>query len=283
MMSLAKVLFGCLLLAAVQAPDSPPKPDADKDEEKAARMEYMKKAAKGYEIALAADSARKLVLTEEPVLRFDDQVTGVLDGTVFVWTLDGRPAATASVWIRKTGQEFHEFQSLAEAALVASNDGDAKWAPEVPGVEMKPATGAPPPAATAVARLAQMRAMAREYTARIYVTEKETLELRLLTQPAVRYGRADGEVVDGGLFAYCKGTNPEVLLLVEAVKNGGRLEWRSAFARMTSRGCEVSRADAVVWSRPRTRQERAIDPYYNIVQRYKGPGGPIDPPPARDE
>jgi hypothetical protein len=266
------LVLGCLLLLAAHAAGDPPKPGGGNDaEEKAARMEHMKQAAKGYEIAPAADAAKKLVLIEEPLLRFDDPVTGVVDGTQFVWMLDDRPTATASVWIRNTGHEFHEFQSLADGPLTATNQGQVKWAPAQPGIEWKPAANAPPPAATAVARLAQMRAVAREYTATV-AAEKDQQGLRLLSQPVFRYGRPDGTVVDGAMFAYCKGTNPEVLLLVEAVKREKGPEWHYAFARMTSRACEVRREERVVWTAPRLRGGSPTDPYFNVVQRYRGPG-----------
>jgi hypothetical protein len=275
------VVLWCLLTVG-QAPDNPPKPDGAGGE-KAARMEHMKRAAKGYEIALASDAAKKLVLTEEPLLRFDDQVTGVVDGAVFVWTLDDRPAAAASVWIRKTGHEFHEFQSLAAGALTASNQGQAKWTPAQPGIERKPAPGARPPAASAAGRLNQMRAFAREYGATVAASEKDQQELRLLPQPVFRYGRPDGPAVDGAVFAFCKGTNPEVLLLVEAVKNGQDLEWNYAFARMTSRACEVRREDKVAWTAPRLYGGSPTDPYFNVVQRYTGPAAKGDAPPDKDK
>jgi hypothetical protein len=266
-----ELVLWCLLLTPGQAPDTPPKPDGAQ-EEKAARMEYMKQAARSYDITPAGDAAKKLVLIEEPVLRFDDQVTGVVDGILVVWMLDDRLAATASVWIRKSGHEFHEFQSLAGGALAALSQGQAKWVPAQAGVERKPLPHAQPPAASAVARLKQMRALAREYSATIIGWEKDQQELRLLTQPVYRYGRPEGPVVDGALFAYCKGTNPEVLWLVEAVKNGKELEWTHAFARMTSRGCEVRREDKVVWSVPLLNGSSPTAPYFNVVQRYKGPG-----------
>ena len=109
--------MGCVLgvAALVRGAESPTdaqlqKQDSAKNkEEKTARMEYMKRAAKSYEIVLAPDAAKKLMLIEEPLQRFNDHVTGVVDGALFVWTLDDRPVATASVWIRKTGHEFHEF------------------------------------------------------------------------------------------------------------------------------------------------------------------------------
>jgi hypothetical protein len=276
------MILCCLLITAGWAPDDPPNPESAKEKEvKAARMEHMKRAAKSYEIVLASDAAKKLVLLEEPVLRFDDHVTGVVDGTLFIWMLEDRPAATASVWIRKTGHEFHEFQSLAAGALTAASQGQAKWAPAQAGIERKPAPHVPPPAATALRRLSQMRAFAREYSASVTGLDNDRQVLRLLPQPVYRYGRPDGAVADGALFAYCKGTNPEVLLLVEAVKDGNELQWHYAFARMSSRGCEVRLEEKVVWSVPLVRGELPSDPYFNVVQRYKGPGAQLDPIPDK--
>jgi hypothetical protein len=113
--------------------------------------------------------------------------------------------------------------------------------------------------------------------------DKDQQVLRLLPQPVYRYGRPDEAVADGAIFAYCKGTNPEVLLLVEAVKNGKELQWNYAFARMSSRGCEVRREDKVVWSVPLIRGESPTDPYVNVVQPYKGPGAKGDPLSDRDK
>jgi hypothetical protein len=274
---------GCVVGAAALLRGEEPPADAQL---KTARMEHMKQAAKSYEIVVASDAAKKLVLVEEPVLRFDDQVTGVVDGTLFVWMLDDRPAATASVWIRKTGHEIHEFQSLAASPLTASSRGQAKWVPARPGIERKSAPHAPPPAATAIGRLPQMRGLARAYRATVIGWAEDQQVLRLLPQPVYRYGRPDGAVADGALFAYCKGTNPEVLLLVEAIKNGKELEWNYAFARMSARGCEVRRDNKVVWSVPRIDDGRdqkfPTDPYFNVVQRYKGPGVKGDPTPGKD-
>ena len=140
---------------------------------------------------------------------------------------------------------------------------------------------APPPAGTAVRRLNQMRALAREYSAAVTGWDKDQQVLRLLPQPVYRYGRPGGAVADGALFAYCKGTNPEVLLLVEAVKDGKGLQWQYAFARMSSRACEVRREDKVVWSVPLVRGESPSDPYFNVVQRYKGPGAQGDATPDK--
>jgi hypothetical protein len=52
---------------------------------------------------------------------------------------------------------------------------------------------------------------------------------------------------------------------------------------MTSRGCEVRRGDKVVWTAPRVYREASTDAYFNVVQRYKGPGAKGDGTPAKDK
>ena len=58
-------------------------------------------------------------------------------------------------------------------------------------------------------------------------------ELRLLPQPVYRYESEDPEVQDGGVFAFVQGTDPEVLLLLEAVRTEGGLVWIYGFVRGT--------------------------------------------------
>jgi hypothetical protein len=65
--------------------------------------------------------------------------------------------------------------------------------------------------------------------------------------------------------------------------NGKELEWSLAFARMTSRACEVRREDKVVWSVARTMREVPTDTYYNVVQRYLGPSAKGDSKPDKDK
>jgi len=52
---------------------------------------------------------------------------------------------------------------------------------------------------------------------------------------------------------------------------------------MSSRGCEVRREDKVVWSVPLVLGEPPTDPYFNVVQRYKGPGVKAEPMPDKDK
>jgi hypothetical protein len=60
---------------------------AAEPEPSAARLEFIKAVAGRYKIYVGQDPRRRLlVLRETPVLRFGDDVTGVSDGAVFIWT-----------------------------------------------------------------------------------------------------------------------------------------------------------------------------------------------------
>ena len=59
--------------------------------------------------------------------------------------------------------------------------------------------------------------------------------LRRLTSPVFEYGKADTNTMDGAIFAYCIGTDPEAFLQIEAYrsKDGRPFEWQYAFTKAT--------------------------------------------------
>ena len=50
------------------------------------------------------------------------------------------------------------------------------------------------------------------------------------------------------MFAFVMGTDPEVILLLEAVERGEDWAWQYAFARATAWAAEASLGDRLVWS-----------------------------------
>lgn len=174
-----------------------------------------------------------------------------------VWTHNGRPVAMASIypWEKKM---CHEFDSLSRGTKLFAREGNSViWAPEAAGVEFKPVPKAPPPAKTVANRLRQMKAIAEGFKATMtgWMRDNSDQEaLRLLTTELHRYdltGAKDTEpkLIDGALFAYAgQGTDPEVVLLLEAVGTAEKTEWQCAFARATSGGLEVKFGDEVIWS-----------------------------------
>ena len=115
---------------------------------------------------------------------------------------------------------------------------------------MKPIPGAPDPAATAPARLAQIRALAREFSGRSLSDAGVAWDLRLLPRPLHRYESTDPEVLDGAVFALVSnaGTDPEVILVVEARKTPEGARWVFGAARFSDMSLWLKHKDREVWS-----------------------------------
>ena len=207
--------------------------------ESAKALQDFKVDAGEYVIRLASRPKEKLKLHEESLFHWGNPARNGEDGAVFVWMLDGRPEVIASVFtyrLPKAIRRKHEYHSLAAGPLTAEYQGQRVWAPTVAGVTFQPVPDAPEPAATPRLRMSQMKAIARDFSARMVDAEGQKADLRLMAQPLIRYEPKSKEVTDGALFSFSLGTDPEVILLLEArvpsgrAGNGGPV-WQYAFAR----------------------------------------------------
>lgn len=200
----------------------------------------------------------KLDLVPAPVLRWSNPVAGSIHGCVFLWTENGRPRAVASVykWFDPFDHVGYEFHSLAEGALEASRGDRVCWEPTKAGIEFTAVPDADPPAESSTARLLQMRRIAHRFTASRTDREETKRELRLLRQPLHRYADREGGRLDGALFCFVEGTDPEAFLLIESRVGDGGPTWQYAAARMNSiqldlalDGRDVWRAEQLPWDR----------------------------------
>lgn len=257
-----------LLLVAGQAEPSNPSNENVICAELSAedRLAFMKQEAAEYKLFLDPSNGKELALTE-PVLRFNDNITGVVDAVVVFWVDDGQPEAVASFWYRKDGLRAHEFQSLSRTRVLAELRDQTVWRPLRPGVEANAVDEEAAPATTALARLSQMRKMVRRFSAAVIVRSGRR-QLRLLPQPIYRYGDQNQEVLDAAWFAFAKGTNPEVMVLIEARRGeDDSYGWNYSPVRMSSAACEMKRDDIVVWTAPYTRRQLPSETYFNIYSR----------------
>ena len=236
----------------VAADENPP----DKSPEVAARYESLKRSVIEYSFAAGEPPGEQLELIKEPVLRWNNPISGDKDGMVAVWTLRGRPVVLCQGFISKQDIWWHEFQSLSEKPFAASLREEVFWQPERAGVEWQRLADAAAPAPNPAGRLRQMKTLAGEFTAAVHFkavsTDNATTrhELRLLPQPLYRYSSPDDLVVDGGLFAFVQGTNPEVVLLVEARGKESAQAWHYALAPASAYEVEASRSGAKIWGVP---------------------------------
>jgi hypothetical protein len=226
--------------------------DASADEK--SRIEYLRKTyqadAERYEFQRGGEKMTPLQLVGKPVMRWsqDDDWSG----DVFVWTHDGAPEIIGCM-LSGPGEGgkrlvFHEFHLLAPkpiAPLVLQTK--RRWEPKE-RIARDPVPGAPEPAATAAGRLTQMRQMMRQFTAHMDA-DNSHWELRALPQPLYRYGDEKSEIVDGALFTYVwsKGTDPEVILLLECLKQAGKQGWYFAPIRFSNRALWLKHDDKEVW------------------------------------
>lgn len=271
-----------LLLARPGVPamaEEAKEPSAAESQERKDRLESMKRQAAEYTLTLDAKDAKgkpvTLALHDEPLLRFSNPVGGVPDGIVVMWKHGERPAVVAQVFQTKGGLWVHECQSLAAAGLTMQRGEVTKWKPEKAADELRLLEGAPAPAATPARRLVQMKAIADEFSAtddfKISSTDNETTRhtLRRLATPVYRYQDAEQGILDGAVFAFVHGTDPEVFLVLEHRETkGSQAAWHYALAPMTCWQVNVARQGKEVWSVPeRLGKSKPGDAYHVWAHR----------------
>jgi hypothetical protein len=216
---------------------------------------YVKEASE-YSIAVESAPKKELELKKEPVFEWSNPVrSGLQQGVVFLWLRDGRPAALGCVFSQPATKfpgrrVFHEFHALdADKLLVNRPNALNDWKPQA-GLARVELPDAGAPAATAGARLVQIRRLAQEFAGYEVDNEGKRWNLRLLPAPLYRYPAANTGVVDGALFTLVSnaGTDPEVLLLTEACAESGKMHWEYACGRFSDRSLYVQRKDKEIWA-----------------------------------
>jgi hypothetical protein len=210
----------------------------------------MKKSVVTYDIRPLDDPKASFRLQPEPVLRFTNPVGRARDGTVFLW-LDaaGRPEVVAQATLNLRGNWIHEFSSLSIGPFTARSDHGDVWSPSEGGVEFKPIPDAPTPSDTPERRLAQLRALTRDFSIEDDFERKGWQSLRLLSRPFARYGKEGSGTIDGALFCYALTTDPEAYLMIEARAGKDGPTWEYAFAPSTGYPLRASLKAKTVWER----------------------------------
>jgi hypothetical protein len=151
-------------------------------------------------------------------------------------------------WFSPHTHMSHEFHSLAEQPLRGKFDGKEVWVSSEPGLRFAALPAAPLPAAGKPERLLQMREFARACVVTKRERDGNLTELRLLTQPIFRYEAPQAGLIDGALFAFVQGTDPDLFLLLEARESGGKPAWQFAASRMNSVAFNLRYNDKEIWN-----------------------------------
>jgi hypothetical protein len=249
---------------------------------------YFKEAAE-YSMAVESAPDKELEFRKEPLMEWSNPSRPLQgNGVLFLWLREGRPAAVGCIFSqlapRLRGRKVvHEFHALdREKLLVSRPTGKPPWTPQA-GLGRKELPGAGTPAATAVARLVQMRRLGREFTGHEVDSEGKRVEMRLLPAPLYRYPAAESGVIDGALFAFVstEGTDPEVLLVLEARREEGKTRWEFACGRFSDRSLYVQWKGKEVWTSVRSETNTwSHDPlhlYHNSPEKIVTPEGEVLP------
>lgn len=173
---------------------------------------------------------RQLELIEQPLLHWANPVRTQEQGGLYVWTEDGRPAVLASIFSYRLGTRIfykHEIVSVSDHSLKASLDGRRVWEPAKSAATWK-TVDAQPPAGNPSRRLAQIRAMSRQFAGEKTELDSTIVKLKTMPQPLFRYKSAEQKVIDGAIFGLVEATDPEIYLLIEAFEVAGAAKWRYA-------------------------------------------------------
>jgi hypothetical protein len=261
-----------LVVIALLAAEDIPAPDAQERQRQQELAALAPAKATLLEIVAYSDKVDaagvKAKLHKSPLLRWSNPTAGSVYGEVYLWSVDDRPAAVASIyrWYHPFKDSTVEIVSLTSQLLEAREKDVVAWQSAAAGVVYKPLPKVPAAAASKGARLGQMRAIARSFSAELMDKrggDDVRRKLRLLNQPVYRYESPKHGVVDGAMFALVEVTDPEVWLIVEAVKPGDVLRWQYALARMNADALEIRLDDAIVESWP-----KIVDPWRNRKAPY---------------
>jgi hypothetical protein len=261
------VVVAFILLSLTQAgPNQATNPSTGSRDERDAQLQFMVRTLDEFKLAPRDAADRPFQRTPEPVLRYSNAVRGnqLTDGCVLVWLDGNRPVAVASMSIRREGQVWREFTSLVDRPLACSRDGQRVWSPASGGLLRQSIDDAPAPSDVARLRLVQMRQLAKRFRATYFKADgSDPTESRLMPQPVFRFEDQASKVVDGAIFAFAEGNDPELVLLIEAVGTGGdKIVWRYSLARMTSSPLTVRLDEREVWS---------------VTAYWRSPRSPEDP------
>ena len=191
------------------------------------------------------DGLVQVDIISSPLLRYSNQASKVvmLDATVWAWGRVGRPVALASV-----EPDGFEVVSLSERPVSFTGKRGLKWKATASDIKWKPVPNADKPGATALIRVRQMKEITARFSAAGYYGDGTDTELRLLVRHLHRYADPDNKLIDGAIFTFAGGTNPEVILLLECRESiKDQSAWFYGICRLRSGRLVTKLDDLVVW------------------------------------
>ena len=254
-----------------RAPEQKQSDQKQPDPRERQKLEFFRDRIGGCRMTLADHPDAPCQYIAEPVAKFDNPISRIEDGFMFLWTDRGRPVACVKSYHNVPNKTWgRTYVSLATEPLVVQHEGKALWTPQQAGVTFAELPEPSAPAAEPRQRLAQMRAIARRFQVidNWGIKDPTDWQLRLLPTPLYRYEAIQHDVVDGALFGYVL-TSPEALLMLEARTTDKGLAWHYAVSRCTRFGVRFSLDGKQIVEFDRLEAWPATGTYFHLPQPWE--------------
>ena len=242
-----------LLLSNVLAQDEDDRANqAGEKEQRSAYLQAMQAMAAECKVVRSTDHGEVLcTMTKESVLNWADSARHpdlLVPGTCWIWHDEGRPQAIGEIYGRADAVGFwNMFNCSLSSDKLRFTSESRDWLATASYYEPKAIPNSTV-AKSKAERTFQLKQLARRFDAHQF-WDGERYELRLLSQPLYRYDDQRAGIIDGAIYALVHGTNPEVLLLIEAHQTGEGVEqWKVAFGSLAGARCVVRLDREERWS-----------------------------------
>ena len=261
--SLAAILFQAMV---VRSEEDTPK----KDETSSAIKEAREHVSQFKAQLLASGREAPIEMLPNPLLTYGDAARNNEAGTLWAWGKSGRPVAFTELYHNiGIGNPWVHALTLTSPELIQLKAPTVQsWTPKKSHFALKDVPDSPEVGSQPAARLRQMKEISRRFEAhQFWDPDNSRFELRLLVQPVHRYQDEAAKLTDGAVFVLAHGTNPEVLLQIEAHAAEQPPRWKYSLVRLGSAEMHVLLDGKEVWTEQRTPGVLGspIDPYWLLL------------------
>lgn len=240
---------------------------ADEKKDDPAKTEEFRRAAEKVvgtiEVeVLVGEKWAKVKRIEKALLSYGDATRENDRGSVWAWGEKGRPVAVLELYqnVNNRTRWVSVICNTSGGKVRASRGGEAWWAENASATEPKDIPGAAAPAAEGPARQRQLKQLAGKFTGHeFWDPNNSRFELRRLDRPLHTYRDEDAGILDGALYTLANGTNPEILLCVEArtnPKDATKSAWQFAVGRLAHAELHLLYDEKEVFDAPRADRAR---------------------------
>ena len=230
-----------------------------KDEHSKARRELMVLAMEKYSVILDGNLEHPVTLDSSTLLRYSNPLGDVADGVLSVYSAGPgeRPAVLANMYVhgaKHNGLAMQCFADIHPGKVEVIRGERTVWSPGTRYSKFATLPDGPEPSDNPALRLSQIKNMAARFEIidgfREPNSEPSPHVLRMMSRPTHRYGKPDGEIIDGALFTFVVATDPEACLLIEIRRKGDVTSWEYMVLPMTIYSLEAKLDGNTVWTKP---------------------------------